>query len=339
MKQHGDEHWSGHREITREAVRRLFATSAGPDGRIRGIDEEQYFEELDQAQAHQDRPLGAGIVHHFAGTDLSVPYVGPGPTMHSAWANPDVQREHFMADPYKSGTENLEINAGYLTDELAAARRAGGAELTEDVLEAEMPHLGAAVHALQDSYSGAHAWREDVVYTGDLLAPLQSFHVFTPGHAIGVEDGRNTHADEFDEPPAESGSTRAAVEATFRVLQTHEQSYGTSPDQAEVAMRQTLGPMVGASPSGVTVNTEPNPQWEAERDRRLGIEQQSATAAKEPEPEELRRLGDVLSMQAGNPLTATPAATGDGAAPRATSHRQRQQVPVERSGPDSSPPS
>jgi hypothetical protein len=44
-------------------------------------------------------------------------------------------------------------------------------------------HLGAAAHALQDSYSGAHAWREDSVYDGDPTAPLVSLHVLTPAHA------------------------------------------------------------------------------------------------------------------------------------------------------------
>jgi len=61
MRQHGDERWSGHREITRAAVRRLFADTAGPDGRIRGLDERQYADRLDHAQARQDRALRATI--------------------------------------------------------------------------------------------------------------------------------------------------------------------------------------------------------------------------------------------------------------------------------------
>jgi len=127
MRQHGDERWSGHREITRAAVRRLFADTAGPDGRIRGLDERQYADRLDHAQARQDRALGAGLVRHFGCTSLTVPYAGFGPTMHSAYANPDAQREHFMADPYRAERDRrlaLEHRAlvGY------GARRDGAAD-------------------------------------------------------------------------------------------------------------------------------------------------------------------------------------------------------------------
>ena len=91
---------------------------------------------------------------------LSYPYAGPGPTTHSAYANPNAQREHVMADPYRKGLDNLETNTEYIYDQLA---QASGAD--------EFGHLGAAAHALQDSYSGAHAWREDSVYDGDPAAP------------------------------------------------------------------------------------------------------------------------------------------------------------------------
>ncbi|MFC0625739.1 hypothetical protein [Kribbella deserti] len=312
MKQHGDDHWHGHREITQEAVKRLYATMAGPDGRIRGLDEQRYFEALDKAQAHIDRPVGAGLVRNFNGTNLTVPYVGPGPTTHSAWANPGVQREHFMADPYKSGPENLAINASYLDDAMAAARQAGAAATgPDDILRQEMPPLGAAVHSIQDSYSGAHAWREDSVYEGNVEAPVQSFHVFTPAHAVGIDDGKNTHADEFDKPPIESGSARAATEATFRLLQAHEQGYRTSPDQARAELWKALGPMVTPSASGVTVNTAPTAEWAAERDRRVALEHNPPGA--QFGAEELRVLGDVLATQPGSPLSAGPqAATPDG---------------------------
>ena len=78
MKQHGDQHWSGHRELTRDAVHRLFEGHAGRDGRIRGLAEQEYFNALDRAQAYQDRALGAGLIRNFDGTGRTVPYADAG---------------------------------------------------------------------------------------------------------------------------------------------------------------------------------------------------------------------------------------------------------------------
>ena len=52
------------------------------------------------------------------------------------------------------------------------------------------------------------------MYDGDPTAPVQSLHVFTPVHAVGIDDGKNTHSDEFDTPPATSGSTRACIRSS-----------------------------------------------------------------------------------------------------------------------------
>lgn len=209
MKQHGDGHWCGHRDITYAATARHFDRIADSDGAVRGMSRREYAEALDKAQAYQDRPLGAGVIRNFAGSGKPFPYVGPGPTAHSAYANPDAQAAHFMADPYRDGPSNLHTNTEYIYTELAAAQTAQNAQQ-------EWMHLGAAVHALQDSYSGAHAWRDLSVYDGDPTAKVDSLHVFTPGHVVGLDKGRNTHADEFDAPPAKSGSTLAAIEATYR---------------------------------------------------------------------------------------------------------------------------
>ncbi len=228
MKQHGDGHWCGHRDITYAAVARLYDRMARD-----GLSRHEYSEELDKAQAYQDRPLGAGVIKNFNGTGKPFVYAGIGPTGHSAYANPDAQRAHFMADPYRRGADNLQSNTEYLFAELAAAHTA---ESPHD----EMMHLGAAAHALQDSYSGAHAWRELSVYDGDPTARVQSLHVFTPGHVVGLDKHRNTHADEFDSPPAKSGSTLAAIEATYRMLRAYEVNRDKPPQEAELARREAL---------------------------------------------------------------------------------------------------
>ena len=299
MKQVGDDQWSGHHDITYAAVARLYQHLAAPDGTIHGLRREQYAEALDRAQAHQDRPVGAGMIRNFNGTGLSVPYAGPGPTMHSAYANPDVQREHFMADPYRKGFDNLHSNIEYVHEQLDAAHRSTD----------EFTHLGAAAHALQDSYSGAHAWREDSVYDGDVNAPVQSLHVFTPAHAIGADDGRNTHSDEFDQPPVDSGSTRAAIEATYRMLRSYELNRDAPPDVADRARRADLGPMLRPSAAGVGVNLVPDRAWTAERNRRLALEHGVLRAG--AEGDEVARLAGVLTP---NPA---PGPAADRAADRA----------------------
>lgn len=296
MKQRGDEHWSGHRDITYAAVGRLYQHLGVPDGALHGLQRQEYAEALDAAQARQDRALGAGMIRNFAGTGLSVPYAGPGPTTHSAYANPNVQREHFMADPYRKGWDNLRTNTEYIFEQLAAAHQSP---------DDEIRHLGAAAHALQDSYSGAHAWREDSVYEGDPAAPVQSLHVFTPAHAVGINDGRNTHADVFDQPPAESGSTRAAIEATYQMLRSYELNRDKPLEEAQRAHRADLGPLLRPTPSGVKVNVHPNREWQAERDRRVALERGSASAAAVPS-EELKRLRD-LTAGPSNPAVESPA--------------------------------
>ncbi|GAA1598214.1 hypothetical protein GCM10009789_60240 [Kribbella sancticallisti] len=134
---------------------------------------------------------------------------------------------------------------------------------------------------MQDSYSGAHAWREDSVYEGDPTAPVLSLHVFTPAHVLGIDDGRNTHWDEFDRPPVESGTTRAAVEATYRMLKAHETRFGQDPEQAGRTLRAALEPMLRATAAGVTVHVTPSREWAAERDRRLTLERAAAPAGRD----------------------------------------------------------
>jgi hypothetical protein len=263
MRQHGNQHWSGHRELTTAAVDRLYAVLAGPDGRIRGLGRDRYAAELDRAQAHQDRALAAGLITNVANTGRTFPYAGLGPTLHSAYTNPDVQRQHFLADPFRSGPDNLRVVADFIAAELRRARRSSGGEMVR--------HLGAAVHAMQDSYSGAHAWRDYAVYSGDPTAAVRALHVFTPAHLLGLDDGRNTHAGAFDQPLAGSGTVRAAIEATYRILAAYERGL-RDPDRAELVQREALEPLVRASDEGVVVSLAAGTEWRAERDRRLELD-------------------------------------------------------------------
>lgn len=317
MKQHGDGHWHGHSEITSAAVSKLFGHLSGPDGRIMGLDRAAYTKALDEAQAVLDRPYGAGLIRNFANTGLTVPYAGPGATMHSAWVNGDVQRAHSMADPRLDGPRNLELIQGYLEEQLQAAH--GSADN-------EIQHLGAASHALQDSFSGAHTWREDSVYQGDVEAPITTLHVFDPGHAVGVNHHKNTHADEFDKPLAGSGTVRAAVEANYRMLRAYTLNRDKSPEDFRQALRTTMAPMLTPSKTGVQVSLAPTPEWAAERDRRVALE--SGTPKPQLAADELQRLKAVNAPTAP-PRTAEATHPTEVAA-RPTQATTRQASPLER---------
>jgi hypothetical protein len=267
MRQRGDHTWCGHRELTVTAVDRLYDDLAAPDDLIRGIARREYAHQLDRAQAHQDRALGAGLIRNVANTGHTVPYAGLGPTLHSAYVNPEVQREHFLADPFRTGENNLRINAEYVVEQL----RRGTAE--------GMRPLGAAVHAIQDSYSGGHAWRDYAVYDGDPTAAVRALHVFTPAHLVGIQDGRNTHFGAFDEPPAGSGTARAAVAATYRILRAYELGR-RDPARAEILVGELVEPLLRAHVDGVRVCLLADEQWRAERDRRLELDK---TPGQDPE--------------------------------------------------------
>src|SRR6266487_2559308 len=156
---------AGHHAVTRQAVRELFASGrADAGGKIDGMTEDQYYTALDSAQKYQDRWYG--------------------PTTHPAWMDGAAQREHGMADPSHDGTWNLQTDKSYVENQLSQAH-SGGAD--------QMQHLGNASHALEDSYSEAHAWRGDAANQGDPTAPVTSFNVFDPlpnqsMHSKGIID-------------------------------------------------------------------------------------------------------------------------------------------------------
>lgn len=241
MARMDQEDHAGHHAVTREAVRELFASGrADASGRIDGLTEEEYFAALDAAQEYQDRWYG--------------------PTIDPAWLNPDAQRQHGMADPRHDGLWNLATDRQYVEDELAAASRAD-----------EMRHLGNAVHALEDSYSEAHAWRAESAAHGDPTAPVESFNVFNPLPSPsmgtwGVLGTEGTHDHRFDAVPVDEaghllrGTDQAAAHATAAVLGAYHDGTG---------VHDTVASFYRASPDGVDVNGKYTAEWAAERDRRL----------------------------------------------------------------------
>jgi hypothetical protein len=246
---------AGHHAITRAAVREFFASGrAGTDGKIDGMTEDEYFHALDAAQEHADRWYG--------------------PTTHPAWEDPDAQREHGMADPYHSGQWNVDTDRQFVENELSQAHE-GGARATE------MGHVGAAAHALEDSYSQAHAFRGSAVNSGDPNAPIESFNVFDPipnpnmGTWGKFGDEQGTHDERFDTTDVDAagnpvhGSDQAAVHATAQMLESYHDHRGESMAQANAANHETVSQFYQPADGGVGVNTAATPEWRAERDRRL----------------------------------------------------------------------
>ena len=247
----------GHPEITREAVHILFQSGRAHDGLIDGMTEDQYFAKLNAAQKYQDRPTG--------------------PTPRPHYLAEAEQREHAMADPNLTGTQNLDRDREYIVDELTAAHDARG--------DAAMKHLGAAVHALEDSYSEAHMWRGDTAHAGDPHAPVVSINVFDPlGHSPqspgwpGVE---GTHDPTMDQVPVDVdgnailGVDRAAIAAVAEALEHYEDDRRDGSMQARLDFELTVGADMHAQPGlDVAVNNSyEDPAWQAEHARRLEIQQ------------------------------------------------------------------
>jgi hypothetical protein len=245
---------AGHHAITREAVHELFASGrADVSGRIDGMTEEEYFQALDKAQEHQDRPWG--------------------PTTHPAWLDGDAQRQHGMADPHHDGQWNLDTDRRYVEGQLDDAHEGG----TRDTV---MGHVGSAAHALEDSYSEAHAFRGQAADSGDPTAPVQSFNVFDPlpswhmGTA-GVLGTEGTHDARFDQVPVDAhgnlirGTDQAAAHATAAMLEAYTDHEHWSMDEAHTANHGTVQRFYQADAGGVAVNDQYTASWAAERDRRL----------------------------------------------------------------------
>jgi hypothetical protein len=295
---------AGHHAITREAVRQFFASGRAVGGKIDGMTEDEYYHALDAAQEHADRLVETTPVT-VAGHTTNVP-TGSGPTTHNAWTDGAAQREHGMADPHHTGQWNLDTDRQFVEDQVAASR-------TGD----RVAHLGAAAHALEDSYSEAHAFRTHAADSGDPTAAVQSFNVFdpTPGavhggvRTGGVVSGLDeTHDERFDQVAVDPttgalihGTDRAAAAATAQLL---EAAYDGEhqPDAAAAGhVHDTVGQFYQGAPGGVGVNIAADPAWEAERDRRLAEHQQedaAHAAAAQAEAQQRAEAADYAARQA-----------------------------------------
>jgi hypothetical protein len=184
-----------------------------------------------------------------------------------------------MADPNKTGAENLAIDRDYVKQNLLDARHGD-----------EMKHLGAAAHALQDSYSNGHAFRGDAVNNGDPTAPIESYNVFNPKPSLSMRSGgifsgtEGTHDQRFDEVPVYDdgtlirGSDIAAREATYRMLVAYVKSQQSNDADARTIINGAIDPLYtpAGNPDGseVGVNKKCDDSWEHEHDRRWDMQRE-----------------------------------------------------------------
>jgi hypothetical protein len=251
---------AGHHAVTHLAVHDFYHSGqADSTGLINGQTERQFFDQLDHWQEHQDRILDR---HTIA-----------GPTTHPGWLDGHAQREHSMADPHLSGPANLNIDRNYVVDELDQAHAAHLAGNNVD----EMKHLGAAAHALEDSYSDAHMWRDERVYSGDPEAPVKSINVFDPGgfstHGRVLSEG--THDPHFDHVPVDKSGDpilpnhQAASKAVAHMLHKYFETRDEDPRAAHADRKATVDKFFQPGPEGVHVNDKVTDGWKHERDHRL----------------------------------------------------------------------
>src|SRR5438445_168739 len=99
---------AGHQLITQVAVSRLFE-SARNDERLLGLNQAEFFRMLDKGQHHADR------VGLDGGQTL-------GDTWHPSWLDHSAQRRHSMADPTKSGDQNLSDIRAFIVSKLSLAQ-------------------------------------------------------------------------------------------------------------------------------------------------------------------------------------------------------------------------
>lgn len=150
----------GHEAITRQAVAELFRES-GVGERVLGLTERDFEAMLNHTQAVADRILG--------------------PTLIPYRLAPDAQHAHGLARAGVSGDDAVADVRDFVTHKLIEAQ--GWQRASEDGLvggyrtAAMYFALGAAVHALEDSFSGAHAYR-DPQAPNDPHASILGINVF-----------------------------------------------------------------------------------------------------------------------------------------------------------------
>lgn len=233
----------GHPAVTRAAVEELFK-NAPPGAQLLGLNKEAFYDKLNHVQHYADRIIS-------------------GDTLHQSSQDPDAQRHHSMADPNKSGDSNVADCRNFIAGALSVAQ----VQFHAGNLGDAWVSLGAAVHALEDSYSNAHVFR-DPAHPTDPHAGIEAMLNF---EWWGKHD---THEELFDKVPVESAghlarpTDQAAATAVAELLHTFFSHLSdTSPSASEAYDRMVSSFIHG---EGVHVFADRNaPDYLAAREAHL----------------------------------------------------------------------
>ncbi|MGA7953502.1 MAG: hypothetical protein WCA07_08270 [Gloeobacterales cyanobacterium] len=303
------------REAARELFEQT-ATDDHGIKRIDGMDFEQYYAQLDAGQEYADRVVGGDTwkpywmdrdaqkrhsmadpakpgeenladIRNFVTDELDAAKAD-----HDALKNFDkLDRDHDGFLSHKEIVQGIENNV--LTGRAALNLKNNQDTIEDlhddpgiddwngvskgDLQQQEMRDLGRATHALEDSYSNAHMFR-DTSNTADPHAPVESINVFNPV-GFGADD---THVEAFDKVPLDSdgnlirGSDRAAAAASAEMLDSYLFHRDDGESIAHGAFDSTVGSFYQPSSGGVGVNTnEDDPNWQRERDERLNPQEEN----------------------------------------------------------------
>jgi hypothetical protein len=188
-----------------------------------------------------------------------------GPTILPFWMDEAAQKQHGLADPHLSPEENVARIKGWVEDNTVKAVLHAQQRKIGDAISA----LGAAVHALEDTYSEAHMWRSVSEHFGVETAEIQQIMVFDPtglsggGGIIGVilrlkDASMGTHDEWFDKVPLDKrgemveGDEKAATNAIVRLLNSFMDAYDNTTvplsggSEAEDFRGKSLGHMDSA---------------------------------------------------------------------------------------------
>ncbi|BAC91260.1 hypothetical protein [Gloeobacter violaceus] len=339
---------AGHHKITEEATRKLFGTRDTIDGMgqqeyFQQLDEGQ--EHADRSPISSPLDWGETWKPHWMAEDaqrehsMADPNLSPeqnlqairsfvGGQLNNAHAAHSASRDfaaldgdgdgHLTSTEIKSGMgdKKLAESAAYLSRELGNLEELSNDELGDendgftqkDLQKAEMRSLGAATHALEDSYSSAHMFR-DTTDPSDPHARVEGINVFNPldeetttgaadgaavgalfgglagalvgavaGGLIGVgqDEDMGTHDHRFDEVPVDEegrlarASDLAAAAASAEMLSTYYEHRDDDDAAAHQAFADNVASFYQASDQGVSVfEDNDDPAWQQERDERL----------------------------------------------------------------------
>jgi hypothetical protein len=179
----------GHQSITAASAAMLFEKCA-VGGRLWGLDLHHFTKRLIEAVEKPDSIWGD--------------------TWKPACSVPDAQAAHSLAKFHQPAAKAIADIKDYVHENIEQGHWQHANAKSHSPNNAEWEALGRALHALQDSYSGAHMFR-DTKFVGDPSAKITAVLFFDWDHPWS-----HTHDSSFDQVMHESNGAIKAVAGILR---------------------------------------------------------------------------------------------------------------------------